>query len=346
MNRTAHIMRAVALCFIAQSAFAQPVPNGELDRLLQRGIRSVLLQSYDEAESTFAATTERFPESPAGPLFHAAVLHQRAGDLGIEFNSGMFDSLLTLVHVRCDVRTSRDPLWNKSILATAKGMLAVEAAEEGSWVIVIRDAIASSSLAEEVLGTDSTMYDAALPLGNYYYWKTRKTEFLTWLPFVGDMRDRGIALLRKCAEHGRYQRYAALNSLVWVLIDAARVDEAIVVVNTGLDAFPRNRTFLRGLAACQERMSDPLQAAATWLEVIATLSNERHTGTFAEYASRVNRARCLLAARQYAECRQELDRAARVEIRSVPEWMKARMAAKRTEESEVGDALARAMSSR
>lgn len=331
MSRRSTICASALLLQVGLLASPQPQLNADLDGPLQAGIRNVLLQKYAEAESTFSDLSSRFPESPAGPLFHAAAINQASADLGIEFNTKIYDSLLTLVHVRVSRNGESQDAWNKIFLSTSKGMLAVRAAEEGVWLSAIRDALTSATLAQEVLESDTSLADAALPLGNYYYWKTRKTEFFSWVPFREDGRERGFALLRRCYEQGRYQRYAALNSLVWLMIDAGRWSEAEEYARIGIRAYPQNRTFLRGLASSLENTGRYGEAASIWTMVLATLSEEGKGGLYSEYAAHINRARCLFKGAQIPDCAKELDLAERMKPESVPDAIRPHFESKQVE---------------
>ena len=296
MKRWSIICLAVGLlCLNAQGQAQLPAP---LDSLIIRGTDAALRHAYAEAERCFREAAEVSPDQPAGVVFLAGLLHQRAEDLGEAFDRRRFDSLLTQAEVRARLNKATAPndLWVPLLRATARGMLAVAEAESGEWMAAVRDALSSSSSAEDVWESDSSQADAGLPLGNYLYWRSRKTEALHWLPLFSDDRSEGIRRLELCARNGRYHSYAAISSLIWILHDARDFEKAEAWARIGLRAYPENRNFLAGLAMVDETQGHFLHAADVWGRIVQSLQTVGAGSSYSTFSASVNHVRCLLSA--------------------------------------------------
>ncbi len=309
----------------AQSALPRAV-----DSLVLKGTHAALRHDYDEAERCFrhAATADR--THPAGLIFLAGLLYQKSEDLSLPFDHHSFDSLLTESEVRARMRESMAPPdpWIPVLRATARGMLAVEEAGSGEWMAAVRDALASSSEAQEAQLQDSSMADAGLPLGNYLYWKSRKTEALHWLPLFTDERAEGIRLLEECAQNGRYHRFAAISSLIWILHDAKDLVRAEAWARRGLVLYPDNRTYLAGLAMVHETKGEFVDAADGWARIASSLGTAGVGRVYSAFSASVNQLRCLLAAGDVRYSESLAGRISEPVVSQVPRPLHGRLKAK------------------
>ncbi len=239
--------------------------NG-LDDLLRSGIDVIMREEFAAADSIFVLLSETYPAHPAGPVMRAAVLHLEAEDGLAGTDVAHLEALHEQAEQRAESYRTDDALGRGalSFLASSRGIMSLEAAHAGAWFKALRYALDAASLGEQILEADSTMADAGLAVGSYYYWKSRRVEVIMWLPFVTDSREEGMELLRACAQSGMYQRYAAINSLGWILRDAGKIAEARYWVERGLADYPGNRALLRSYAAVLEKDGDLDGAIRAW----------------------------------------------------------------------------------
>ena len=160
--------------------------------LVVSGIDCILKQEYNRADSIFNVVSNRYPDNPVGYLYRAAVMQAYNIDFDVPIEHGKFDSLLL------GGRNTAEKIslpWSAYSLGMADGYDAYERVENGDWFGGVRKGMSSASKFEEIIEKDSSFYDAYVGIGTYYYWRSRKTEFLHWLPFVKDDRALGIRLL-------------------------------------------------------------------------------------------------------------------------------------------------------
>ena len=140
--------------------------------------------------------------------------------------------------------------WKEYYLGTADGCDAYERAERGAWLAAVRYGSSSASKFEEVIEQDSSFYDAYVGVGTYYYWRSRKTEFLHWIPFMHDSRAEGIRLLEIAAERADENRYAAISALISIELDAKNYEQVEYWSKAALKHYPDTRVVFVGTCNC------------------------------------------------------------------------------------------------
>jgi tetratricopeptide (TPR) repeat protein len=266
-----------------------PLPQ-PVDSLLVQGIDILMQQRYNDALVHFRRLVELHPQSPVGYLFLAAVLQTRAIDYRTFPDRSQFDSLLAVARVHAEATVEQEPRspWGHYYLGTALGMESYDLVQRGEFLRGYFKGRAAVSSLEKALELDSTFYDAYAVLGTYYYWKSRKTEFLHWLPFLGDDRQVGIDFLRRAVEHGRYQRFAALSNLLWIYLDAKEFQKAETLVRPALQRYPQHRILLLGLATALQHQGRYGEALGVYERQLQCILSERLPNPYNELDCRVN----------------------------------------------------------
>jgi tetratricopeptide (TPR) repeat protein len=257
---------------------------------MQDGIDLILKQQYTAARQHFRRVAERYTNTPEGYLFQAAALQAQAIDFRQFIDKEQFDSLLDVTRSVAETMIADHPAspWGYYYRGTALGMESYDKMQRGEFLSgYVKGRSAVSSL-EKALELDSTFYDAYAVLGTYYYWKSRKTEFLHWLPFVRDDRRKGIEYLRRVVEKGRYQRLAALSNLLWVYIDASEFQQAEALARRALQQYPRHRIFLNGWATALHQQNKYAEALEAYERLLRAIQEDAAPNGYNEVACRVN----------------------------------------------------------
>jgi tetratricopeptide (TPR) repeat protein len=266
--------------------------DSSLHSLVTTGIDFILKQEYKRADSLFCLVINRYPDHPAGYLYRAAVMQAYTIDFDVPIDQDQFDSLLTMGK---DASGKISLPWSGYFLATADGYDAYERVERGDWFGGVRRGMSSASQFEEIMKKDSSFYDAYAGAGTYYYWRSRKTEFLRWLPFINDDRELGIRLLMMGAEHSEYNKFAAMSALISIFLDMKEYKQVEEWSKYGLKYYPENRIFLWGLATAYDRQNRSAEAVSAYSNLLENIMNAHAPHPYNEIVCRLNLVKSKIA---------------------------------------------------
>jgi tetratricopeptide (TPR) repeat protein len=308
---------------------------GELHLLIMQGTALTLEQRFGAADSVFAFASRTFPDDPAGTLYRAAVIQARSIDEMTPIESGAFDSLLERGISITEKMPEEDVAWKEFFLGTAYGLGAYAGEERGDWFRGVRKGLASVSHFRKARELDSTLTDALAAIGTYEYWKSRKTAFLNWMPFVSDDRKDGIGLLERCARSGLYNRFAAMSALVSIELDADHFERAIAWSSEALRDYPENRVFLWGLATGNDRLGRSKEAAEAYQRLLHSIESASLVNPYNEIVCRLNLSLSLIAEKDTAAAKKQLTQLVAGASRPVPDFLRSRAQEKTNKAREI-----------
>lgn len=243
-----------AFLILTVSLSAQSYPDSKVDELLRKGIDKIINQNYDDAKKIFSELDKVRSDIPLGKIYLAATEIAKSYDYELPYNHNLITDYLESAKSISKKLIEKDEknIWNKYFLALTEGYIAYYDAIRGSWLQAISTGLNSISLFEDILETDSSFHDAYIAIGTFKYWKSAKTEFLNWLPFIDDEKDLGIKFLTIAVKNSSYNYHLAVNSLIWIYIDRERFGDAIELAEKALIKYPESRIFRWGLARAYE----------------------------------------------------------------------------------------------
>jgi tetratricopeptide (TPR) repeat protein len=229
---------------------SQTYYDPKIDSLLKSGIEHLINQNYSSSKITFSFLDEEFPGLPLGKIYLASVEIAKSYDYSEEFNDDFISSILDDASSQSDSLLDKDPdnIWYNYFSALAEGYSAYYNALTGDWINAFAKGVTAINRFEKCLEAEPLFYEALIALGTFKYWKSRKTEFLNWLPLIEDETEEGIYLLKRSIEGKSYNNFLAVNSLVWIYIDKADYEGAIRLCKEELKKYPGCRTIKWALA--------------------------------------------------------------------------------------------------
>jgi tetratricopeptide (TPR) repeat protein len=274
------------------TAYTQWKLEPSLHLLINQGIDLILKQEYGRADSLFGEVVSRYPDHPVGYLYKVAVMQAYSIDFDVPVNRQKFDSLLEL-----GKKSAQNLEYSSKeyFLGTADGYDAYERVEHGDWFGGVRKGMASASKFEDLVERDSSFYDAYVGIGTYYYWSSRKTAFIRWLPFIKDYRELGIDMLITSAERSEYNRFAAMSALVSIYLDAEDYREVEEWSKRGLKYYPENRIFLWGLATALDRQKCYKETIVAYEYLLGNILHVHAPNPYSEIVCRLNLVKSKLA---------------------------------------------------
>ena len=254
MVRFKLILILITFIFFQGSLFPQIYPNAQVDSLMRKGINEIINQKYDSAKVDFTELNKKFPDIPFGRIYLAATSIAESYDMALEFNSDYIEKKLDEAEKLSEDlidKNDKNP-WNYYFSALVQGYYAYFNALKKNWFPALNYGLKCISSFEKCLNIDPRFYDGYTAIGSFKYWKTRKTEFLTWLPFVPNEEQKGIDLLIISTNHFSYNEYLGFYSLIWIYIDKKKYGSAIKLAEKALRQYPDSRVFKWGLARAYE----------------------------------------------------------------------------------------------
>jgi tetratricopeptide (TPR) repeat protein len=212
---------------------------------------------------------KEFPNLPLGKIYLAANRIAEAYDYAEDFDGKFILKRLEEAKEQSEklIDSDNENIWYQYFLALTEGYTAYFHAINESWFSALSTGVDAISEFDKILASDKKFYEAYIAIGTFEYWKSRKMEFIDWLPFNIDSRKIGIERLKVAIDSSSYNSYLAINSLIWIYIDQNRFDDAIKISEKALKEFPDSRTFKWGLARAYEEI-DPSKAIALYIEIL------------------------------------------------------------------------------
>ncbi len=265
----------IILFFNLKEITAQVYPDAKVDSLLKTGIESIVEQDYEQADIIFNSLKNSFPEIPLGNIYLAASKIAEAYDYAEPFNEEYISDNLEAAKTQSEKLIDKDEanVWYNYFLALTEGYSAYFDALNDNWLSAFSTGLNSLKSFDECLAINQNFYESYIALGTYEYWKSRKTEFMKWLPFVDDDRDDAVSKLQIAVDSSSYNSYLAINSLLWIYIDQKKFDNAKVLAQKALLKFPDSRSFKWGLARSIEE-SNPTGAIKYYSEILSSYPTE------------------------------------------------------------------------
>lgn len=264
----------IVLFTVSVNIYSQEYPDRNVNNLLRSGIDNIINQNYNQAKTEFETLNDRYPALPLGKIYLAATEIARSYDYGVEYNGDEISKYLNSARDQSEnlLNKNHDNIWNHYFLGLAEGYISYYEGLNGSWITSLKEGINSASNFEECLKMNPEFIEAYSGLGNYKYWKSSKTGFLNWLPFVHDDREEGIKYLKRAVEKSSYNNYLAINSLIWIYIDKKNFDSAVHISEKALGEYPKSRFFKWGLARALEDL-DRSMAINNYYEILNSYTN-------------------------------------------------------------------------
>jgi tetratricopeptide (TPR) repeat protein len=236
---------------------AQNYPDTKVDRILHSGINFLISQDYENAKHEFLLLNNKYPDLPFGKIYSAVTIITEKVDYGTKFNDSFINKYLEEAETQIEKRELKpNNTWDFYFLGLIKGYKAYYYALNDEYLPALSNGISSLNYFEKCINIDSSFKEAYLAIGTYKYWKSEKSEFLSWLPFYSDEREEGIKLLKKGLVGSSYNHYIGINSLVWIYINQGRYSDAIELCNSVLKEYPDSRNFKWCLADAYENVNN------------------------------------------------------------------------------------------
>jgi len=244
-----HIAMKKTICFIIIFTFFFGIDIVKAEQeWISQSIDLAINAHFAEAESLLTARMSRGDSSVELYFYYASVLNSKMTHNENYDDGEHFLNLLQRVIRMSDRQLqTADSLLNSRKRAellfyrgSAYGYLAYYEGQTGKWYQAMSNGFKAIDDLRLAVETDSTLYDAYLGIGVYYYWKSTKLKFILWLPFFPDRREEGIELIKKSIRNNAIGKYMAMHQLVYILLDYGDYDSALKYAKRLAAAYPQS----------------------------------------------------------------------------------------------------------
>ena len=288
---------------------AQPSNATPDDSLIQKGIELAIQHDYKNAEKIFQQIIDNYPQQPEGYFFMAATIQSKMMDFETKkWDTEFFNYInltLKLAHTNIH-KSSNKNYWAKVYKGSALSYLAFVEGRRGKYLAAIRHGFMGISLLKKISQIQSEVYDVFFGIGSYNYWRSRMTRSINWLPIISDQRENGIRMIKKAINKGRFTRYAALNEIIWILIDAGKPEEAFEYAQQGLAKFPQSRFFLWGAAKSASAQKNYPAAIFYFQQILNSITKSHFNNYYNEFICRLNLTKCYIETSRLTEADNQI----------------------------------------
>ena len=262
---------------------SQIYPDAKVDSLVRMGIDNLLIQRYDAAKQAFKELDNKYPKLPLGKTYLVAVEIAEAYDFQDRYNAHYIEANLDTAETLAKNLLDEDDenIWNRYFMALQQGYYSYFQALEKNWLSAFSNGLNSVENFEKCLKINPNFYDSYTAIGAFKYWRSRKTEFLKWLPFLKDERESGIKNLKIAVEHETYSNYLAVNSLLWIYIDQKKDKDAIELAEKVLSKYPGSRFFMWPLARAYEEV-DHIKSIEIYYKILSSYTYLKNNNRYNE----------------------------------------------------------------
>ena len=309
--RSYYVIVIIWISWWGYSSGHAQAPTAEMEALLNRSIVFTITQEFDSAEAICGQIQALDENSPMGYLLMAATLQSKMMDYetdrwDAEFHASI-DRTIELAESR--IKEDKRDAWARFYRGSALSYKSFYVGRQNHLLAAFKLAMKGIGEMKNALAIDSTLYDAGFAVGSYFYWKSRKLNFMSWLPFIKDDRAKGIRMIREAIANGKFSKYAAINGLAWIHLDAGRIDDAIATAKIGLERFPNSRFFLWCLADSYHKKGDFDNAQIAYRTILNSILTESFNNHYNEIVCRYKLASCFQNMEQYQASLNECDQA-------------------------------------
>jgi len=200
---------------------------------------------FDNALNIVQEEVKRDPENYRAWFYTAAtynskMTHFENNDNAEEFDEAI-DKTIELISYQLDLDENMIDSSRAQLLfymGSAYGYRAYLQGRQGLYLAAISNGLKSVGYLNESLENDSTLYGAYLGIGVYKYWRYSRLNFISWLPFIPDDREEGIAMINIAIANDSLSKYMAMHQLIYILLDYSRFDEALVLGEIVVKKYP------------------------------------------------------------------------------------------------------------
>lgn len=295
---------------MAYPGYAQHSEIKKFDNKIIQAIELSILHQYDKSEKIFNDIINDSPFHPAGYFYKAAMIQSKMMDFETaQWEPEFIRNIMLALHY-ADSLMNQNKSPAPELLFYKGSSLSYIAFYEGKkrkYIPAIRHGLAGISNLKKIGKNTAMSHDACFGIGSYKFWRSQITRHINWLPLIPDEREQGLQMVLSAIEDSKFSKYAAMNEIVWMLLEFDRAEEAYLMAAKALDKFPGSRFFLWGAAKSAFALQDYETASTFFITLLNSISSAKPNNFYNEYICRLKLARCYFNLNSFSEAKSYLN---------------------------------------
>ena len=225
--------------------------DSNLEALINCGISFTYSGQYKEAEETYKKLINMHPKNPAGYYYLAALYQTIMRNYRVRNFEPQFEKFIDLAIEIAEKAMENDKSNAVAYMyfGNARGHRGVHKINQQKFFRGFVDGLKGASSLKKSIELEPTLYDAYYGAGIYHYWRSAKSKFFWFLPFIGDNRQKGIDEIELSIQKGRHSEIEGKFALVTIYYNEKNYEKAYQVNQQLCQLFPDNPAamYMQGL---------------------------------------------------------------------------------------------------
>lgn len=298
------VIPAVTCCFAAA-----PLPD-DMHNWAISTIDNVYREDLKKAEEDARKIVRKYPGHPAGYFFMAVVtdswmqLHQS------NTKEDEFYNYCDQAIEKGEQILEKNPKdeWAKFFIGGANGYKGTYEARYEKWITAFRYGWKGVSTLLDLKSSGSNLIDINYGIGSYEYWRSALMKILWWMPGIADNRESGIKKLYLIKNNGIYTKSASSLTLINILLNEKRYNEALTISNEMLKYYPSSSFFLWGKVQALYEMGKYHETVLVLQQILSKADIEPDDNHYNGTLGHLWLAKTYLAQKRFAQAIAECDK--------------------------------------
>jgi len=207
---------------------------------IQAGMGMVYAREYPDALKHYRSVSERYPDSPVGPLCRAIVYQVIMFEDWDEAYADTYHHEIEVGRERMDRQASGNAAWDHFVRAMISTLEALERLHANDHLSAVSRGWEALEAMRQAKRADPTFADPDLFLGIFNYYLSAITRRYKGLPSFADRRGEAFEQMARARDEGLMTGIAARFVLAYCYLDHGAYEESLAECRAMLSMYPDN----------------------------------------------------------------------------------------------------------
>jgi tetratricopeptide (TPR) repeat protein len=275
------LLRASFFAIVAYVSFLfAAVPDAKIVQDGNKCVDLVFAEKFTEAQNVANEVIKKYPDSPAGYFFRAAIYHYQMLYLRKNiYEKQLYEACTKGIQIGEQNKGKNE--WNDFFLAAVIGVQGSFERVNGRMVSSLKLAWRSIEIFRGLQSSD--VNDILYGTGVYDYWVGANAKLLWWMPNVKDNRPLALKDLESIRKNGVFTKLIVNYDLMEMYYNERRYQAVIDIANNILEKYPTNSIALWALFEAYNSLKKDTEKEAVAMKLSAKIQNEKDNAEQLKY---------------------------------------------------------------